>query len=67
VEKEGEKTREDEEEEMSQPKTCPKCGQRMLNETVEWTCPRCGYTQCIEPEYCPPESGEQRKTGLRKE
>jgi ribosomal protein S27AE len=38
----------------SEVKKCPKCGGRMVNETLEWKCPKCGYTECIEPEYCPP-------------
>jgi len=33
---------------------CPKCGGEMVNEALEWKCPKCGYTECIEPEYCPP-------------
>ncbi len=35
-------------------KKCPKCNTRMVNETLEWKCPKCRYTECIEPEYCPP-------------
>ncbi len=48
---------------MTIPETCPKCGGKMLNEVVEWKCSKCGYTLCIEPEYCPPDRGEKRRTG----
>jgi ribosomal protein S27AE len=46
---------------MSEAKKCPQCGNTMVNETVEWKCPKCGYTQCIEPEYCPPKTKQKRK------
>jgi DNA-directed RNA polymerase subunit M/transcription elongation factor TFIIS len=39
-------------------KRCPECGGELVNEALEWKCPKCGYTECIEPEYCPPEHGE---------
>ncbi len=35
-------------------RSCPKCGGKMVNETLEWRCPKCGYKVCMEPEYCLP-------------
>jgi predicted RNA-binding Zn-ribbon protein involved in translation (DUF1610 family) len=50
---------------MSEPNSrkCTKCGTTMLNEALEWKCPKCGNTECIEPEYCPPNTSSSENEG----